>query len=111
MVLVSPARTAVRPEDRFEGIAQGDSRVRLGHSGERSSDQAESPASQRRGLHPKRLLLNLTAKLACFLSHLVVLIPQLNNFYELVYGYCLLYQVLFEGFTPSRVPLKGRVEL
>ena len=43
MVLVSPARTAGRPEDRFEGIAQGDSRIRLGHSGQRSVSRPRVP--------------------------------------------------------------------
>lgn len=36
MGFVPPARTAVWPEDRVEGITQGGSRVRLGHSGEQT---------------------------------------------------------------------------
>lgn len=35
VVLVPATRTAVESEDRLEGISQGNSRVRLGHPGER----------------------------------------------------------------------------
>lgn len=67
VVLVSPTRSTVKAEDRFEGIAQGDSRVRLGDSGQRPSQGCHVPNT----LLLFTLLLNFTVKLASFLSHFV----------------------------------------